>query len=231
FFLVENNICPSRFFSSKICITVLIAGINVTYGLLLVKSVNIEEWLKDIKRDWNHIKDIEEFKILQTHVAMGNRYANISLSKKLKVIVAQGGEKTCIIVSLCTFYAGFTIIMTLSLSHRILEILLSANKTLCYVPYVPIMLLEESRNYYLIATLKNVINFLIPTIFGCRDILFLLTTLHTHGLYKIAINRQIPIQFYCAYDIFSIDLQNDIPWTSISCDCKLCYVCKCCNAL
>ena len=42
----------------------------------------IKEWLKDIKRDWNYIQEKEELKILKTHVALGNRYANIFLSKK-----------------------------------------------------------------------------------------------------------------------------------------------------
>ena len=42
----------------------------------------IEDWLKDIKRDSNHIQDKEELKILKTHVEMGNRYENIYLSKK-----------------------------------------------------------------------------------------------------------------------------------------------------
>ncbi|CAD1472536.1 unnamed protein product [Heterotrigona itama] len=51
--------------------------------LLLGQTFSIiEEWLKDIKRDWNHIQDIEEFKILKTHIAMANRYINIYLSKK-----------------------------------------------------------------------------------------------------------------------------------------------------
>ncbi|XP_043524218.1 uncharacterized protein LOC122536150 [Frieseomelitta varia] len=81
FSLVENN-CTSQLFSFQTSIAVLIANINITYGLLLVKSVNIKEWLKDIKRDWNHIQYKEEFKILKTCVAIGNYYLNIYLSKK-----------------------------------------------------------------------------------------------------------------------------------------------------
>ena len=42
----------------------------------------MEQWLKDIKRDWNHIQGKEELKILKTYVAKGNRYINIYLSKK-----------------------------------------------------------------------------------------------------------------------------------------------------
>ena len=42
----------------------------------------MEEWLKDMKRDWNHIQGKKEFKILKTHVAMESRYINIYLSKK-----------------------------------------------------------------------------------------------------------------------------------------------------
>ena len=42
----------------------------------------IEEWLKDIKRDWSHIQGKEELKILKTYVAIGNHYLNIYLSKK-----------------------------------------------------------------------------------------------------------------------------------------------------
>ena len=42
----------------------------------------IEEWLKDIKRDWNHIQDKDELKIFKTCAVSGNRYLYISLSKK-----------------------------------------------------------------------------------------------------------------------------------------------------
>ncbi|XP_043515897.1 uncharacterized protein LOC122531775 [Frieseomelitta varia] len=57
FSLVENNACTSHSFSFQTSITVLIASVNIKYGLFLVKSVKIEEWLKDIKRDWNYIQE------------------------------------------------------------------------------------------------------------------------------------------------------------------------------
>ncbi|XP_043509465.1 uncharacterized protein LOC122528435 [Frieseomelitta varia] len=79
FSLVENNTCTFQMLSLQTSNTVLIANTNITYGLLLVKSVNVEKWLENIKRDWNHIQDKEEFK---TYVGMGNRYINIYLSKK-----------------------------------------------------------------------------------------------------------------------------------------------------
>ena len=50
--------------------------------ILFSAFLKIEEWLKDIKCDWNHLHNIEEFEILKTHVAMGNCYTNIYLSKK-----------------------------------------------------------------------------------------------------------------------------------------------------
>ncbi|XP_043515094.1 uncharacterized protein LOC122531337 [Frieseomelitta varia] len=73
--------------------------------ILLLGSIflMIEDWLKDIKRDSNHIQDKEELKILKTHVAMENRYANIYL------------------IIICTGY--FVLTVTLFLPHRILEAL------------------------------------------------------------------------------------------------------------
>ncbi|XP_043521012.1 uncharacterized protein LOC122534441 [Frieseomelitta varia] len=82
FCLMKNNTCTSQLFSFQTGIIVVIANVNIVYGLFLVKSVKIEDWLKDIKRDSNHIQDKEELKIPKTHVAMENRYAKIYLSKK-----------------------------------------------------------------------------------------------------------------------------------------------------
>ena len=44
----------------------------------------IEEWLKNIKRVWNHLQDKEKVKILKTLV-MGNPYTNIYVRSKLIV--------------------------------------------------------------------------------------------------------------------------------------------------
>ncbi|XP_043514177.1 uncharacterized protein LOC122530875 [Frieseomelitta varia] len=79
---LDSKTCTFQLSSLRINVAILIAHVNITYGLLLVKSINMEEWLRDMKRDWNCIQDKEEFKILKTHVAMENRYINIYLSKK-----------------------------------------------------------------------------------------------------------------------------------------------------
>ena len=70
--------------------------------------------------------------------------------------------------------------------HHFLEDLVS-NKTVCYLPSISMTYLEKSQNYKLIVILTIITNILIASVLHYCDTIFLFTTLHIRGLYKIAV--------------------------------------------